>query len=382
MMHGRWLSTLTAAATLIVGMLAVGGVVVAILAYGTAQQASDKALQGIHEIKSSRRQSIISSCEEENARHAAAKHGVEALAAGKRPPPPAGVVDGLVNAFVPTYDCAARLKAFTSVTPPNPPVTGPSSTRCTLGVMGGCVPHPALLRALPKLSGTLIPDVSEYQGCALHSEAIIRVYEAGTRREDSKALCHAQELHRLHAWTAAYAFLRPGDCSSEARTTVAIVRSLPVEVQAIVADAEVTLNAGCVSSFMATVRSSGYPAVEYTCPGCGVEHVEPIWVAAYPFRPAGRWVAHQFSSAFNCRGVSGDCSIDEGILSIHRIKPKPPAPKPSRAALLKLRAELRRDLTRRRCRVAPKHGGGKYHALCARWLRHGALVNRELRGNA
>jgi hypothetical protein len=258
------------------------------------------------------------------------------------------------------------------------PVTGPSSTRCTLGVMGGCVPHPALLRALPKLSGTLIPDVSEYQGCALHSEAIIRVYEAGTRREDSKALCHAQELHRLHAWAAAYAFLRPGDCASEARTTVAIVRSLPVEVQAIVADAEVPLNSGCVSSFMATVRSSDYPAVEYTCPGCGVEHVEPIWVAAYPYRPAGRWVAHQFSSAFNCRGVSGDCSIDEGILSIYKVKPKPKPP--SHAALLKLRGELRADLRRHHCWTPPKYGGGRYHHVCGHWRGRWYHVNRELAG--
>jgi lysozyme len=57
-----------------------------------------------------------------------------------------------------------------------------------------------------------------------------------------------------------------------------------------------------------------------------------------------------------------------------------PEPKPVsfRPALLHRRAVLRRDLTRHRCRVAPYHGRGRYHAICARWLREGAQVNRGL----
>lgn len=62
--------------------------------------------------------------------------------------------------------------------------------------------------------------------------------------------------------------------------------------------------------------------------------------------------------------------------------PKPPAPKPSRVALLRLRNVLRADLTRRRCRVAPYHGRGRYHAVCHRWLLEGAQVNKQLREGA
>ncbi len=57
-----------------------------------------------------------------------------------------------------------------------------------------------------------------------------------------------------------------------------------------------------------------------------------------------------------------------------------PVAKQSRATLLRIRAELRRDLTRHRCRVGPYHGRGRYHAICSTWLREGRQVNRELRG--
>jgi lysozyme len=59
-----------------------------------------------------------------------------------------------------------------------------------------------------------------------------------------------------------------------------------------------------------------------------------------------------------------------------------PKPRPSRAALLNRRATLRRDLSAHRCRVAPYHGRGRYHAICATWLREGAEVNHELKGTA
>jgi lysozyme len=57
-------------------------------------------------------------------------------------------------------------------------------------------------------------------------------------------------------------------------------------------------------------------------------------------------------------------------------EPQPePKPRPSRRQLLRLRA----DLTRHRCRVAPYHGRGRYHQICARWRAEGAAVNRALR---
>lgn len=57
-----------------------------------------------------------------------------------------------------------------------------------------------------------------------------------------------------------------------------------------------------------------------------------------------------------------------------------PAPRPSRRALLRQRAELRADLTRHRCRVAPYHGRGRYHRICRVWKQEGDAVNRQLSG--
>jgi lysozyme len=59
-----------------------------------------------------------------------------------------------------------------------------------------------------------------------------------------------------------------------------------------------------------------------------------------------------------------------------------PKPKPSRAALLREREALRADLTRHRCRVAPYHGRGRYHAICHRWLSEGKVVDHQLKGTA
>jgi lysozyme len=60
-------------------------------------------------------------------------------------------------------------------------------------------------------------------------------------------------------------------------------------------------------------------------------------------------------------------------------EPKPAPAKPSWRQLEHARAQLRADLTKHRCRVAPYHGRGRYHSLCVRWLHEGAVVNRELR---
>lgn len=190
------------------------------------------------------------------------------------------------------------------------------------GVMGACLtPAPKASRAPTTAAGArLIPDVSEFQGCALHSEAIFRIYEAGTERQDARALCHAEEVHRLHVWAAVYAFLRPGHggCVFQADRTLAILQRIGGVVGPVVADAEVTLSPGFVRCFLNRVKARGDNAVEYTCPGCGDEQVHPIWIASYPTRPAGTWVAHQFSDRFPCRGVVGDCSVNEGILSIRQ----------------------------------------------------------------
>jgi hypothetical protein len=259
-----------------------------------------------------------------------------------------------------------------STSPATPSVkSGPGTPRCSEGIMGGCVSRPAgkLLAPAPRAGVTLVPDTSEFNGCAIYSEAIFRVYEAGTEREDSKALCHARELARLHTWAAVYTFLRANhSCVYQADRTVEIVRSLPVQVQVIVGDAETGIREGKVACFLHEIERKGYPAVEYTCPGCGDEQVGRIWIAAYPFRPAGKWVAHQFSSSSNCRGVFGDCSVNEGILSIQRV---------NRAALEGRRRALRRVLVSFGCRRRVAH---REHLgpRCTRWFAEGQKVNREL----
>jgi hypothetical protein len=285
-------------------------------------------------------------------------------------------------------------KAVTT-TKPSLPATPPSVCNPVAGqgTMGVCTPPAAAgtrFSTPPLQKGAiLIPDVSEFQGCALHSAAIFRVFEAGTGREDASARCHARAVQALHVWYAVYAFLRPahGGCVGQALRTIAIVRGLGGVVGPVIADAEVWLPPGFVTCFVRTLQSHGYVAVIYTSPGTwpGGAFAVGVWVAAYPYRPACfsnacPYLAHQFSSAFNCRGVFGDCSVNEGILSVRQRPVCRVACKTRRRGeLLRLRAELRRDLTRRRCRVAPYHGRGRYHRVCMHWLAYGARVNRELR---
>ena len=259
----------------------------------------------------------------------------------------------------------------TVVTAPAPSLS--LAARCASGVMG-CATLPAKPgTAAPRATfGALIPDVSEYQACGLHSEAIYRVYEAGTGREDSTARCHAEELRRLHAWAGTYAFLRPGSCTAQADRVAAIVRSLG-GADVVVADAEVPLPRGFVRCWLARVHSHGDNVAEYTCPGCGDEQVGPVWIAAYPFRPAGRWIAHQFSDNFNCRGVVGDCSVNEGILSIRRSHPT------SRKVLLARRDSIRRYLASHGCRHRAAHHE-HIGPRCRAAFRAGNRVNAELAG--
>lgn len=248
------------------------------------------------------------------------------------------------------------------------------------GTMGACSPAGPPAHLSPTAAGArLIPDVSEFQGCALHSEAIFRVYEAGTEREDSRAVCHAAEIHHLHVWGAAYAFLRAGHggCVFQADRTVQIANSVG-GVDLIVGDSEVGLRGGFPACFKREVERKGYPEVEYTCPGCGDEQTRPVWIASYPTRPAGTWVAHQFSSNFTCRGITGDCSINEGILAIHR-GPSPAERHTRRVrearhlhALYAERVRIRRHLLNSGCRV--KHP----RRACTPLFRRGAAVNHEI----
>jgi hypothetical protein len=257
------------------------------------------------------------------------------------------------------------------------------------GTMGACTPAetPGLRVAVPlKRNTVLIPDVSEFQSCALYSEAIFRVYEAGTGREDTRALCHARALQARHAWYAVYAFLRPGHggCVYQANRTIAIVRHIGGVVGPIIADAEVWLPAGFVTCFVRTLQAQGYVALIYTAPGTwpGGAFAVRVWVAAYPYRPpcfsnACPYLAHQFSEAFNCRGVFGDCSVNEGILAIRQhAGPKPHNRSAEHRHLKALdieRHHIRQYLLNAGCRV--KHP----RPACRPLRKRGAAVNREIR---
>jgi len=273
--------------------------------------------------------------------------------------------------------------------PPEPKGVGTRSCEPAIGTgtMGVCTPQTeASLKGItpPTAGRALIPDVSEYNGCALYSAAIVRVYEAGTGRQDSRAKCHLEEVHRKGVWAATYAFLRSGHggCNFQARKAVEITSRLGGVKGPVVSDAEVYLPPGFVSCFNNEVRHLGYPAVTYTAQGTwpGGPFNAPSWLAAYPgpprcFSNACPHKAHQFSDRYNCAGVKGDCSFDEGITSITRVQPLSPA---QRAALIGRRETLRRVLVTHGCRRR-RANGERLGPRCTRWFREGDEIAARLR---
>lgn len=279
--------------------------------------------------------------------------------------------------------CAVAIAGCGASPSRSPSTSSPCNPAPGNGVMGICIPH-RVGGSLNAPRGALLPDVSEYQGCPRWQEGIpgvtFRVYEAGTGLQDRSAACNARRLRQIGAWDAAYAFLRPGSCTGQADRTVAILRAVGGISGPVVADAEVPLPAGFVACFDARVaRDMGNDAqVDYSAPGTwpGGSPTRPVWVATYGPAPGCvggvcSHVAWQFSEDFNCHGLVGDCSLDTGITAIrqHVLNRR----------LLAERELLRADLIRHRCRVAPYHGRGRYHRVCARWLKRGRVIDRELR---
>ena len=258
------------------------------------------------------------------------------------------------------------------------------------GTMGVCTPTTSAPQiGAPRLTrgAQLLPDVSEYQGCALYSEAIFRVYEGGTERQDARALCHARELQRRHAWYAVYSFLRPGHggCVYQAVRTISIVRSIGGIVGPIIADAEVWLPPGFVTCFVHTLQAHGYVAVIYTGPGTwpGGAFAARVWVAAYPFRPpcfsnACPYLAHQFSDAFNCRGVFGDCSVNEGILSVRQRPPCSARCRSHKRSDLEARIRTLHRVERAYGCTRRRHAHERLGWECRRYFREGDQRHGEL----
>ena len=209
--------------------------------------------------------------------------------------------------------------------------------RCGVPAQAGCsLPKTKQLTA-PPTAARLFPDISEYQGCpSFHGPVIFKVYEGGYG-QDHSARCNANRVHALHLWAGVYAFLRPANCAGQGYATAQIVKQLGGIRGPVVADAEVPLPRGCVSAFLSQVRQHiGGPGDIYTGTGTwpGGHPSAPLWLASYGAKPrclegVCSRVAWQYTDNGRCGGLSGtDCSIDSGILSQTRYKPKPP-PKPS-----------------------------------------------------
>lgn len=254
------------------------------------------------------------------------------------------------------------------------------------GTMGVCQPPSVPHTQAPNFAGrTTFPDVSEYQSCSLYGPAIIRIYEAGTGRKDATADCHARELARLGKWAGVYFFARPSPgCTAEADRFVSIARTLPVRVNVYVIDAEVPLPHGFVScaSRRVSADTGGAVVVTYTSTGTtsGGPIFDPLWLASYGATPGcieGRCkrVAWQYSSTATCGHVYGDCSLDEGILSMGVKRPV------DRSAIEARIRTLHRELAAKGCnrRTRQHEPTGP---TCKRWKREGDARHHELGGHA
>lgn len=304
-----------------------------------------------------------------------------------------------------------------SQTVPNPSCFPPVGA----GHLGTCAPVQAMgaANALGKAAGdpnniTGRPvgvDVSSYQGCSINWSrepvqfAIFKATES-TGYTDACLAHNIAGAKAAHIAYSEYDFLRPGSTSpvAEANHFAAAVNraggntSLPP-----VADVEVNAGLGPVGlhNYVCTwenrVKQLLHRSTVITYTGywfwqpqvlgdnCG----SILWDSAYAsFAVTPSSWAHtgitlwQYSDGIygptpHISGWDSDVLL-KGTLA--GLGAKAVIAKPlSKKELKQLRTKLRADLTRHRCRVAPKHGGGRYHRVCSYWLLEGRRVNRELR---
>ena len=295
--------------------------------------------------------------------------------------------------------CAALIAAGCGSTSP-PRVAHPAATTCihkTPAQAGECVGQHFGIKpgatAPTSTARAQCVDISVWQGVPNLSAVkcvIIQTNDGNTRN----GLFYQQvaAAQRAHIPWGVYTFLEA--FSGEAQANVALSmsdgrgRTLGVwadaEQNGVYAQACGYVNRAARSAHIYGVYSSPGLWPGYRCAGY-------IWPAewggggAYPLPgyPASAVKLRQNCGTCRLPGFGGEVDRDEdlGLLALAK-PPAPPKPKPrpSRAALLHTRALLRADLTRHRCRVAPYHGRGRYHAICAHWLAYGQTVNRQLKG--
>lgn len=303
----------------------------------------------------------------------------------------------------------------TKATPPPAVKRVDGAESCTpaagSGVMGACTPLPSTavqeeLRSTRKQASSArrIPDVSEFQGhpnWRLASRsiggAIVRVADGS--HDDADFAYNWHELRALHVWHAAYFFLRPGDCASEARRAIALIKAQGgFDSGPLIADAEVPLPFFCAAQFSkaAEVGSGFHVCVIYTAPGTwpgGSNGGCVLWVATYGPRPGCVWscthVAWQYTDGQfgpfpHCIPGVGcdDISADSGITSI-RVQRGPT--KPQKVAALRgiehrlhlnvsKRATLHALIDRHKCRAGQHAKPSSYHTVCGYWIREGNTV--------
>lgn len=310
--------------------------------------------------------------------------------------------------------CGSTTRTVTVHAPAPPRLAGAASCEPAKGngTMGACVPHTnALTPQAARVSGCIIPDVSEFQGRPNWAQAkphicgaIARVADMGTGRVDSSFAYDWQQLRRLHIWHAAYAFVRPGACGFEGRQAYLWVKQQGgLDSGPLIADAEVPLGFTCATDFTSAVEAaSGWRVcVIYTAQGTwpgGTHGSCKLWDAAYGPSPGCVWtcarVAWQYTDGIygpfphTVPGIAAggsDLSANSGLTSIVR------GPVCDRACQ---RAALRRELHGREAlqrRLVEQHGhlahklrrygcSGRRHAhqrlgpICTGWFAAGDRV--------
>jgi GH25 family lysozyme M1 (1,4-beta-N-acetylmuramidase) len=309
-----------------------------------------------------------------------------------------------------------------SQTVPNPDCFPPVGA----GHLGSCAPVQAMgaANALGKAAGDpnnitghpLGVDVSSYQGCSINwsREPVQFAIFKATESTGYTDACLAHNIAGAKAGRLAYSeydFLRPGSTSpvAEADHFAAAVNSAGGNTS-LPPVADVEVNAGLsptqlhsyVCAWEGRVKQLLHRTTVITYTGfwfwqpqvAGDSCGSILWDSAYAsfavtpssWSHTGGITLWQYSDGIygptpHISGWDSDVLLKGTLagLGAKAVIAVPAKKVPTKKVLKKLRVKLRILLTKHRCRVAPKHGGGRYHAPCTHWLAEGKRVNRELR---
>jgi hypothetical protein len=298
-------------------------------------------------------------------------------------------------------------------TPASTPVAPTPTTNCTAppghGSMGStlrCRLGAPLLHLTAPTGQTGIdlsnndPSYGQWATIRRHASFVYLKVSEGTGFTDGTAARMAHEARTAGLLVGGYDFMHVcGDSpTDEARVFISAARrdGLLSGRGVLPATADFELGTGCnagawlrawSNAIRRLTRDMVYSDPGYYTPMLGCfTNADYGWVADLNgFQPlCGLWTVFQQYSWAAWDGVAHvDGDVFRGsyqqLQALAGIFPPKP-PKHSRQQLLRLRIELRADLARRRCRVAPYHGRGRYHRLCHHWLLYGASVNKQLRG--